>query len=89
MARLRKRDEYNRDVTQVWNGIRLYVELMNRHRVPGLTTQLIGEHPSPTGQTAHQARHAMDIIAGQWGMKARPISPESVQALQRAGLVHG
>ena len=70
IARARQRDVFERDTVQAYQVVRIYVETMNKKRMPKLST-LVGQSEKP--QSARQMAQALSVLRQRYrGRKARP-----------------
>lgn len=82
-AAARARDDYNRDMTQAWNEIRL-LGLGLSKGLPTLKTQLAlePEEKERAPSMAYQ-RAVVEVIAAQHNLTMRPISPAAKAAMRK------
>ncbi len=80
-AELRWQDQRERDLTQAWRAMQLYVEVTNTKRLPGLEQVLArtrpGKHQSGVDLTN------LSLLSEHIGIPWRPASPEALDALRR------
>lgn len=70
VARRRLEDQAHRDITQAWWVVRIYIETMNKKRLPDLHTLLGVKAP---GQSHTQMRAALEMLSSRYGGKVRQV----------------
>lgn len=70
----RKRDEFERDTTLAWQVVRIYVQTMNKKRMPDLDTLMPRVKRSMSAPSLEQQRAQLEEIGRRYRFKKTALS---------------